>query len=1286
MYRKKLMRACLMGTLVVSMAASNVAPYAPLAATTVQAAGNTKVNVVFVDENGNNVGGGDQWVDEDSDGIFNYSELELPEGYELNGGGETFTGEASYTISVKKTATKVNVVFIDENGDNVGGGDQWVDKDGDGIFNYSELELPEGYELNGGGETFTGEASYTISVKKVQTATKVNVVFIDENGNNVGGGDQWVDKDGDGIFNYSELELPEGYELNGGGETFTGEASYTVSVKKTEVEAVLTVTFETTDNEVVGKVTPEPKKAPAGELVDYVLAEDFDLPEGYKLAEGVDQITTIQIPAGSTGGHTMIVEKVTTGTMINVTFVDAAGNSHGGGDVIVDTDGDGIFKLDELNEIVPEGYKLTLSGDQFVSDYEGKSTALTVEKIQKGTIINVVFEDRQDNNLGGGDYLVDEDGDGVANYSELDLPAGYKLIETGDFFVKDAADGMTVVLDRDGSAIIHVVFKSEGGKNLGGGDYFVDEDGDGVFNYSELDLPVGYELIVTGDEFVDTDKTYEITLHKINAGTIINVVFVDEEGNNLGGGDYFVDMDDDGIANFSELDVPEGYKLVVTGDFFVADYTGQTNEIKVEKIQKGTIINVVFEDRQGNNLGGGDYLVDEDGDGVANYSELDLPAGYKLIETGDFFVKDAADGMTVVLDRDGSAIIHVVFKSEGGKNLGGGDYFVDEDGDGVFNYSELDLPVGYELIVTGDEFVDTDKTYEITLHKINAGTIINVVFVDEEGNNLGGGDYFVDMDDDGIANFSELDVPEGYKLVVTGDFFVADYTGQTNEIKVEKIQKGTIINVVFEDRQGNNLGGGDYLVDEDGDGVANYSELDLPAGYKLIETGDFFVKDAADGMTVVLDRDGSAIIHVVFKSEGGKNLGGGDYFVDEDGDGVFNYSELDLPVGYELIVTGDEFVDTDKTYEITLHKINAGTIINVVFVDEEGNNLGGGDYFVDMDDDGIANFSELDVPEGYKLVVTGDFFVADYTGQTNEIKVEKIQKGTIINVVFEDRQGNNLGGGDYLVDEDGDGVANYSELDLPAGYKLIETGDFFVKDAADGMTVVLDRDGSAIIHVVFKSEGGKNLGGGDYFVDEDGDGVFNYSELDLPVGYELIVTGDEFVDTDKTYEITLHKINAGTIIDVVFVDEEGNNLGGGDYFVDMDDDGIANFSELTLPEGYELIVTGDFFVDEYVGHSNTIVLKKIEVIRDASLRVTFETTDGKKVWATKMMTKEGVEGEDVVFSLGEDFHLPLFFKLAEGVDQITDITIPAGSVGGHTMIVEPIFDVRLPKLQLHLKQ
>ena len=49
MYRKKLMRACLMGALVVSMSASNVAPYAPLAATKVEAADMQTVGVNYWD-------------------------------------------------------------------------------------------------------------------------------------------------------------------------------------------------------------------------------------------------------------------------------------------------------------------------------------------------------------------------------------------------------------------------------------------------------------------------------------------------------------------------------------------------------------------------------------------------------------------------------------------------------------------------------------------------------------------------------------------------------------------------------------------------------------------------------------------------------------------------------------------------------------------------------------------------------------------------------------------------------------------------------------------------------------------------------------------------------------------------------------------------------------------------------------------------------------------------------------------------------------------------------------
>ena len=596
----------------------------------------------------------------------------------------------------------------------------------------------------------------------------------------------------------------------------------------------------------------------------------------------------------------------------------------------------------------------------------------------------------------------------------------------------------------------------------------------------------------------------------------------------VAGGDYTVPA---GVQNYSVLTqyVPAGYQMTASGDFYAEE--GGKLVVNIEKIATDVTMNIQFKDGD-EVVAGGDYTVPA---GVQNYSVLTqyVPAGYQMTASGDFYAEDGGKLVVNIEKIAVSSTINVVFVDENGNNLGGGDFTVDADGDGIFNLSELTVPEGYALTVAGDQFVKdyVGETKVLTVKKILKSSIIKLQFVDENENVVGGGDYFVDADGDGIFNWKEIEVPAGYKMAVTGDAFVKDYSAvEASEVRVEKIDKGTIINVTFTDPQGNSLGGGDYLVDLDGDGIANYSELALPVGYKLNETGDFFVEEGAH-YTIVLNREGAAMIHVVFKSEGGKNLGGGDFFVDADGDGIANYSELTLPEGYELIETGDFFVDTEKTYEITLNKEIEGTIINVVYVDENGNNLGGGDYFVDKDDDGIANYSELDLPEGYELKETGDFFVVP--GKSYTIELAKIPEGKMINVVFVDEDGNNLGGGDYIVDEDGDGIANYSELDLPVGYELIVTGDFFVED-------------------------------------------------------------------------------------------------GGKY---------------------------------------TITLK----MRETILTVTFEDTEGNVVG--KETLEAGVPGspEDTHhFVLGEDFQLPEGYQLADGVDQITDIEIPYGSVGGHTMIVEKV--------------
>lgn len=298
--------------------------------------------------------------------------------------------------------------------------------------------------------------------------------------------------------------------------------------------------------------------------------------------------------------------------------------------------------------------------------------------------------------------------------------------------------------------------------------------------------------------------------------------------------------------------------------------------------------------------------------------------------------------------------------------------------------------------------------------------------------------------------------------------------------------------------------------------------------------------------------------------------------LDKDGSWTINANELPTIANYTITSQGDllSFYG-GSVIEVTVkaNETQKDVIMKVQFVDETGTVVGGGDYFLP---EGVQNYSVLSqyVPVGYQMTTTGDFMVEE--GGSIQVNVEKIQKDVILNVQFVDENGTVVAGGDYFVPE---GINNYSILEqyLPAVYEMTVSGDF---NTANGPLTgsVKKTVTSKTINVVYVDENGKNLGGGDYIVDPDGDGIANYSELSLPEGYKLKETGDFFVEDGGKYTVVLDKIVDGTVVNVVFVDEAGNNLGGGDYRVDLDNDGVANYSELTLPAGYELIETGDFFV------------------------------------------------------------------------------------------------------------
>ena len=467
MYRKKLMRACLTGLMVVTVATANVAPVfaaeAP-AEETVQEPGagavGADVTVKFVDERGNVIDEKNLSFDE---GIYNYEMLDqyLPAGYERKSMGD-FHALQGAVIEVRvmqkapvEEVQNVKINYYDEAaGKQVAEVPVQVSID-TSCVNMAILTryLPEGYTLEG-SDCIIRDGYVYVSVAPAEEVQNVKINYYDEaakkqvaevpvqvsidtscvnmailtrylpEGYTIEGTDciirdgyvyvsvapaeevqnvkiNYYDEDAEkqvaevpvqvsidtSCVNMAILTryMPEGYALVSS-DCIIRDGYVYVSVKKdVEIrEAVLHITFETPNGEVVTTETVTAEGAD-GEDAVFRLGVDFNLPTGYKLSNDRDQVTEITIPFGSTGGHTMVVEKGDLSSIVKIQFVDAENNDEvvAGGDYFVDGDGDGIFHTREITEWVPEGYELQEVGDFQVELYKETPLQLSVTKIKE---------------------------------------------------------------------------------------------------------------------------------------------------------------------------------------------------------------------------------------------------------------------------------------------------------------------------------------------------------------------------------------------------------------------------------------------------------------------------------------------------------------------------------------------------------------------------------------------------------------------------------------------------------------------------------------------------------------------------------------------------------------------------------------------------------------------------------------------------------------------------------------------------------------------------------------
>ena len=415
MYRKKLMRVCLTGVMVVSIATANVAPvFAAEPVEKVETESDSwdsisgEINFrdtdnnesIFVQFNNEKVEDY-RWGDDPKD-TYEVLPAEtvkkyLPEGYELVegiysvAGGET---QDSYFVyaEVKKVLVEetqdVKINYYDEAaGKQVAEVPVQVSID-TSCVNMAILTryLPEGYTLEG-SDCIIRDGYVYVSVAPAEEVQNVKINYYDEAAKKqVAEVPVQVSID-TSCVNMSILTryLPEGYTIEGT-DCIIRDGYVYVSVKKdVEIrEAVLHITFETPNGEVVTTETVTAEGAD-GEDAVFRLGVDFNLPTGYKLSNDRDQVTEITIPFGSTGGHTMVVEKGDLSSIVKIQFVDAENNDEvvAGGDYFVDGDGDGIFHTREITEWVPEGYELQEVGDFQVELYKETPLQLSVTKIKE---------------------------------------------------------------------------------------------------------------------------------------------------------------------------------------------------------------------------------------------------------------------------------------------------------------------------------------------------------------------------------------------------------------------------------------------------------------------------------------------------------------------------------------------------------------------------------------------------------------------------------------------------------------------------------------------------------------------------------------------------------------------------------------------------------------------------------------------------------------------------------------------------------------------------------------
>ena len=781
---------------------------------------------------------------------------------------------------------------------------------------------------------------------------------------------------------------------------------------------------------------------------------------------------------------------------------------------IVDSDGDGIpnyLDLDSDGDGIGDASEGTID-----SDSDGIPDYLDLDSDGDG--INDTLEGNGDNDGDGiPNYLdLDSDGDGISDADEGNvdsdgdgIPDYLDLDSDGDG-ISDADEGIG---DADGDGIPDYLDNDSDGDGISDADEGNgDADGDGIPDYLDQDSD--------GDGINDADEGNGDT----DGDGIPDYLDGDSDGDGISDAEEGVgDSDGDGTPDYLDSSLDEdgdGIPDIVegTGD---DDMDGIPNYLDTDSDNDGIV----------DGFEAGNSGLDTDGDGIDDSFDVDQTGGQDANGDGiddDIVPTDTDnDGIAdyIDLDSDNDGVPDVV---ESQLNI------VDTDGDGIEDQYDVDATGGVDTDGDGiDDAFDVDATggFDADGDGIDDATLI---FTDTDGDGLA--DYLdQDSDNDGISDSVESDI-SGQDADMDGidDAFDIDFTGgmDTNNDGIDDSVNLTDTDgdgvIDMHDLDSDNDGlldtqeagivdeNGDGFADDssvlitdpidtDGDGISDYRDLDSDndGTFDIVGTPASGLDINNDGMIDPADDiDGDGIYDIYDANPGGRGTSPG---IDDDGDGIPSHIDKDD--------------DNDGIADI---------------VEGVGDSDGDGipDYLdVDSDNDGLPDAFEADRPAPTGLDSDGDgiddAYDVDITGGIDS-------DGDGIDDAFVISDTDNDGIADYLdLDSDGDGI-NDSQEQVLAVLSGVDSDNDGIDDAIDvdftlgndanfdgiddNALDLIDIDGDGIANFRDLDSDGDGISDneeGD--IDSDGDGIPNYKDLDSD--------GDGILDSQENGDFNNDGIN-----------------------------------------------------------------------------------------------------------------------------------------------------------------